>query len=215
MWKALAAIVVLVVLVGSFKDYRTTETQKETAERAALMAAQAAAAAASQAERQREACQAQKQALLDQFQQALAKKQLSQAAQVLEPCADRLQDPALKKLRDGAIAADLVETATREQMQTRIRVQALERLQRDYPSEFAGREALLARLEKRRLAEVAAEKRKEGVTPGMTQEEVLASSWGKPRKINRSTYTFGTREQWVYDGGYLYFRDGILDSIQN
>lgn len=131
------------------------------------------------------------------------------------PELDRLQDPALKKLRDGAIVADLVETATREQMQTRIRVQALERLQRDYPAEFAGREALLARLEKRRLAEVSAEKRKEGVTLGMTQEEVLASSWGKPRKINRSTYTFGTREQWVYDGGYLYFRDGILDSIQN
>ena len=41
------------------------------------------------------------------------------------------------------------------------------------------------------------------------------SSWGKPRKVNRSTYTFGVHEQWVYDGGYLYFEDGKLTSIQN
>jgi len=33
--------------------------------------------------------------------------------------------------------------------------------------------------------------------------------------MNRSTYSFGVHEQWVYDGGYLYFENGTLKSIQN
>lgn len=50
----------------------------------------------------------------------------------------------------------------------------------------------------------------------MTKEEVLASSWGRPQSINTSTYSFGTHEQWVYrDGNYLYFRNGVLATIQN
>lgn len=59
-------------------------------------------------------------------------------------------------------------------------------------------------------------KRSEGVTIGMTQADVLASSWGKPQKINRTHTTQRTREQWVYgNGNYLYFEDGILSSVQN
>lgn len=57
--------------------------------------------------------------------------------------------------------------------------------------------------------------RTKGVTLGMTQEEVLGSNWGKPRKVNRTIYSFGVHEQWVYDGGYLYFENGILKTIQN
>jgi len=48
----------------------------------------------------------------------------------------------------------------------------------------------------------------------MTQQEVLDSSWGNPKDINRSTYTFGVHEQWCYQGyNYLYFEDGILTFI--
>lgn len=51
---------------------------------------------------------------------------------------------------------------------------------------------------------------------GESTARTLKCGWGKPQKINRSTYQFGTREQWVYgDGNYLYFHDGILNSIQN
>ncbi|MCC7041085.1 MAG: hypothetical protein IT516_12325 [Burkholderiales bacterium] len=58
--------------------------------------------------------------------------------------------------------------------------------------------------------------RKEGVRIGMTQDEVLASSWGKPHHVNTTTTSYGVREQWVYDSGnYLYFRNGILTTIQN
>lgn len=59
-------------------------------------------------------------------------------------------------------------------------------------------------------------KSKEGVRIGMTQEEVLMSSWGKPTKINKTTNAYGTSEQWVYPNyNYLYFDDGILTSISH
>jgi hypothetical protein len=66
-------------------------------------------------------------------------------------------------------------------------------------------------IERRMLAE----RRREGVSIGMTQERVLQSSWGRPEHINRSDYSFGTKEQWVYGNGhYLYFENGVLTSIQ-
>jgi hypothetical protein len=68
------------------------------------------------------------------------------------------------------------------------------------------------------VAKVKAQKKKEGVSIGMSKEDVLASSWGKPDHINTTTNAYGTSEQWVYGryhNGYLYFRDGILTSIQN
>lgn len=51
-------------------------------------------------------------------------------------------------------------------------------------------------------------------TIGMTEDEVLSSTWGTPEKRNVTTTTGGTREQWVYDNGYIYFTDGIVTSIQ-
>lgn len=52
---------------------------------------------------------------------------------------------------------------------------------------------------------------------GMTKEQALAG-WGRPREINRTTSAYGTREQWVYGrfgGGYLYFEDDRLTTVQN
>ena len=61
-----------------------------------------------------------------------------------------------------------------------------------------------------------AEAKTKGVKIGMTQEQVLESSWGEPEDINRTTYTFGVHEQWCYQGyNYLYFEDGVLTTIQN
>lgn len=69
----------------------------------------------------------------------------------------------------------------------------------------------LAKLEKERKAKA----RKEGVRIGMSQTAVLESNWGKPLRINRTTTARTEREQWVYDGGYLYFENGVLTTIQN
>jgi hypothetical protein len=50
---------------------------------------------------------------------------------------------------------------------------------------------------------------------GMTSE-MARSSRGRPKDINRTVYSFGTREQWVYPNSvYLYFDNGILTSWQD
>lgn len=49
---------------------------------------------------------------------------------------------------------------------------------------------------------------------GMTAEEVLESTWGRPQKINKTTYSWGTTEQWCYSGyRYIYFDNGTVSSI--
>mgnify|MGYP000446820790 CR=1 FL=1 len=79
--------------------------------------------------------------------------------------------------------------------------------------------AVKRQAEKDRALVAAAEKsqkRREGVRIGMSMDDVLASSWGRPQSVNRTTTAFGTSEQWVYSsGGYLYFTDGVLTAVQN
>lgn len=51
---------------------------------------------------------------------------------------------------------------------------------------------------------------------GMTSEEVKKSTWGEPIKINKSTYVWGTMEQWVYSGyRYVYLENGVVTAIQD
>ncbi len=49
---------------------------------------------------------------------------------------------------------------------------------------------------------------------GMTEAEVYASSWGYPKNRNKTTTSAGTREQLVYDFGYIYLTNGIVTAIQ-
>lgn len=49
---------------------------------------------------------------------------------------------------------------------------------------------------------------------GMTRDQARVS-WGRPNSVNKTTSAHGTHEQWVYDGNYLYFEDGILTTVQN
>ena len=66
------------------------------------------------------------------------------------------------------------------------------------------------------LARASANARKGGVRIGMSQKQVLASSWGKPEHVNRTISVTGITEQWVYSSkSYLYFQDGLLTTIQN
>lgn len=62
--------------------------------------------------------------------------------------------------------------------------------------------------------EISANKPKEPAI-GMTEKEVLNSTWGEPDKKNIDKYEWGTHEQWVYEGlGYIYLEDGVVTSIQ-
>ena len=50
---------------------------------------------------------------------------------------------------------------------------------------------------------------------GMTSEEVLKSTWGKPQKINKTTYSNNVSEQWVYSiNRYVYLENDIVTAIQ-
>jgi hypothetical protein len=72
---------------------------------------------------------------------------------------------------------------------------------------------------------IALEKSKQGVSIGMSEDDVIASSWGRPTQVNRTTSGYGSSEQWVYRGfhgkylslptKYLYFTHGKLTTIQN
>lgn len=48
---------------------------------------------------------------------------------------------------------------------------------------------------------------------GMTSKMAEASI-GYPDNINKSTYKFGTHEQWVYKNKYLYFENNKLTNWQ-
>lgn len=50
---------------------------------------------------------------------------------------------------------------------------------------------------------------------GMSASEVRNSMWGSPNKINKTTTSYGTKEQWVYGSGkYIYLENGIVTAIQ-
>ncbi len=49
---------------------------------------------------------------------------------------------------------------------------------------------------------------------GMSASEVRESSWGEPDHINKTTYSWGTKEQWCYSGyRYIYLENGIVTAI--
>lgn len=105
---------------------------------------------------------------------------------------------------------DMYNSATNEIK----RIEAEEKAKEE--AERKAKEEQEAREKAKKEAEEKARKKREGVRLGMSKQDVLDSSWGKPDHINKTTTRYGTHEQWVYGGGnYLYFEDGILTSIQN
>lgn len=57
---------------------------------------------------------------------------------------------------------------------------------------------------------------KSGVVRVGWNKDMCILSWGFPDKVNKTTGSWGTSEQWVYKyRGYLYFTDGTLETIQD
>ncbi|AFM43120.1 hypothetical protein Desaci_4268 [Desulfosporosinus acidiphilus SJ4] len=51
---------------------------------------------------------------------------------------------------------------------------------------------------------------------GMTSDQVLESSWGKPTKVNQTTTAYSVREKWIYDSGRtVYLSNGKVIVIQD
>ncbi len=144
------------------------------------------------------------------------------AATALRPCATSTGDRELIDLMTAAELADRIQTAHDAKAPATHRVLAIEQIEHMAPAQGADLQKLKHQLTKEIEREAAASrkaeaayKKSQGVQLGMSAQDVLASSWGKPRRINRSVYSFGVHEQWVYHGSnYLYFKDGKLDSVQ-
>lgn len=56
--------------------------------------------------------------------------------------------------------------------------------------------------------------RRGGVSIGMTADQVHASCWGKPERVNKTITARGKHEQWVYGRSYVYLENGTVTSIQ-
>jgi hypothetical protein len=145
------------------------------------------------------------------------------AANTIRRCAQLLEDAELSAMTEKAEVEAWKFIAKNSKESTHSRLSAIDKILRvqtlpSEPSLTALRTRLEAQLKREKAAlekAEAARKKNEGVTLGMTHEEVTASSWGKPKRVNTSIYSFGTHEQWVYEGSnYLYFRNGKLHSIQ-
>lgn len=223
-WVALIAVLVLPTMCGR-GGVDNAAPQAVQLDAPALAAAKAAAETRQQ--RMVTECTDTKAAKVDEFRRLLASKKEWEAAGFLRPCAEALGDAELL-----SSIADAEQKSHMRQMidpteRPGPRMIAIDRLKADYPAFAAANAAVIGKAEakvkadqaaeeKKERAAMLAERRKRGVTIGMTQEEVLQSNWGKPQSVNRSTYSFGVHEQWVYgSGNYLYFKDGKLESIQN
>lgn len=155
----------------------------------------------------------------------MANGQYHAAVMSIKTCAEILKDAeSLRLLREAEIPSLLADINDKKGS-PRARASAMQRLSAAYPDvgrKYDGQAEKLLEIadksdaERARANEVRARKKPklEGVSLGMSPEEVKASSWGKPRDINRTTTVWGVREQWVYDSGYLYFEDGKLIAIQ-
>src|SRR5450830_76179 len=164
----------------------------------------------------------------EKYTKLYADKKFSDAANVISVCAKLLatkRPELMKMLRDAETTSLLLDINSRKKSPVE-RATAMQTLGRDYP-DVGGKYAKQMKsifaaednkhiLEEKKLA--LAEKKRlksQGVNLGMSKEDVYASVWGRPRSVNRTTGSYGVHEQWVYDGGYLYFENGVLTTIQN
>jgi uncharacterized Zn finger protein len=154
-----------------------------------------------------------------EFADLMSKKQYWAAANHIRSCAYHLDNEEVKNLLKEAEVASHLSEINNPKLSPKTRGQAMQKLAKDYPEfgeQYAKQgELLLAEADKKEREAERKRKKSEGVSIGMTKEDVLASSWGKPKSINTTITAYGRREQWVYgSGNYLYFNDDKLTSIQ-
>lgn len=174
-----------------------------------------------------EECKSTIEAKLSRAKEFVAKKMYWDATLTVRNCALALNDESLLKFaRDNEIQSYFVDfnmpTASEAQINAAylwLKENAPEKeaeLQKMLPIRLAAADKAAKAIEAAEIKKLASEKRRRGVSIGMSKEDVLASSWGRPASVNRTSTQYGTQEQWVYgDGNYLYFKNGVLTAIQN
>lgn len=141
--------------------------------------------------------------------------ELDGSAAALKQCAELTGDAELAALGKATAARGLVLEVNDSAKGPRARRLAIEALEENSPALYAKYRHLIPQMEQAEAAAEARQLRRQGVTIGMTADDVLKSSWGRPQSVNKTTTSRGTREQWVYRGGYLYFENGVLTAIQH
>lgn len=129
---------------------------------------------------------------------------------------DKLKQDAAEFMKKGSPGSAVFILGACEGLMTDSQAKALlaeakarvEAEERKLQKEQAVKQAKLDAAEKAR-------KKREGVSLGMTMQDVLDSSWGKPRQVIRTQSPFVTTEVWIYSGGTLAFNNGVLTVIQN
>lgn len=196
----------------------TADVARTASANSAASAAQARAAA--EALRLRTNCEAALPTRRAEYSSLMTTGKYWEAALALRSCAEALRAADLTQLVADAEVKSHISDLSDPKKSAGERTLAFERLSKDYPDVAAKHEQIakrqIAAAERKSQEDDRRQKRSEGVRLGMSKEDVLASSWGKPQSINTTTNVYGTREQWVYGGrSYLYFESGVLTSIQN
>jgi hypothetical protein len=231
LFKYLAAGVVLLWIFGSVMSGCEEAADRD---RRQALADEKAAAAKVAADQGRARCATERAAIVRTYGELIEAGKGKEAADAVAPCALLLKDQQLKEmektgrlsgwaaaaadpklsLADRIAALDQIDKATpgaKVESLAALRVQLEAAKTKEDRANQAQRERAAKEAERARLAQA----KREGVRIGMSKQQVLESSWGRPEKINTTTNVYGTREQWVYGGGYLYFTGDTLTSIQN
>lgn len=175
---------------------------------------------------EKETCKKEEKERMLKYEAAFAEGNYFDAALHIKACAEILGSPSLREKLSAAMIADRVGIINSPNSAPGEKLEAMEYLAREYPEEGRKYETRIPKLKilvERETARLAAKseneqkqrKKREGIALGMTAADVRASSWGAPRDINRTINKWGVSEQWVYDGGYVYFENGVVTSIQN
>lgn len=156
---------------------------------------------------------------VQKYQELMEKKSYWLASLQMTACGTLASHPEYKQMEMAAELAHYQgELAASGRDKTRKMAAVNSMISRGHPVS----DALIIEFRQYERAEIARAKeadarlrKSQGVTIGMSYEEVLASSWGRPKRVNKTTRATGESQQWVYDGGYLYFENGVLRTIQH
>lgn len=205
----------LIALGGLFACTESPQTpeQKRVLELATVRATEEAAVRA----RQLSLCQTE---AVAEFNTHMAAKRHSEAAAALRLCANALQDQNLKRLFADAEAKAFVDDIENPKLSTFDKVRAIEVLMEHYPDvgrKYEARGAELSmKLHDEQNRNADAFRATQSPSIGMSANDLGASSWGSPASVNRTSTSYGTREQWVYGGNrYVYVENGRVVAIQD
>ncbi|MFN3881915.1 MAG: DUF4124 domain-containing protein [Nitrincola lacisaponensis] len=131
------------------------------------------------------------------------------------PCNDRPSEK-VEIFVPPAPASNVAPRATEAVGESAIELRRRERAEEDARLRARSQEITEQRIRQERFNDLIRDKK---IAVGMNKEQVRRS-WGNPCRINRTTSTSGSREQWVYCGAnyrndYVHFQGGEVTSISH